>query len=420
VNTRIKIPNCDTLEIFKKVRNGKELKYWICRFYVGLHYSKSGNYEQSTKTSSKQEAIKIAKEHWHKFHRQNPLDKDVPKEMSFHHLATQYFDFETMKVENTKSRQLKNEVYYKQTLGEKDLQKSKSMYEKHIKEFFGGKNINLINGNDIEMFHFKLHSIDYAQSTIGSYLTLLKSIMTFAHKQAIIVSLPKFPRVERTQDDSFIPYTDEERHAITKELRKLSKTKPSSRSSLKSYQHYEEVADIVNFIYHSGFRPGKEMYVLKHKHFSLIVNTRNESFYLINPPHRKVNAKIGAVPTNHIVKDIYENRICKRYPNETGEEYIFFANNLDRQQIRNSVDKVFRKVSKSLNLYYVNDSRRNRSLYALRASGMIGMDINTNASLEDITRQHNSSPSMATKRYMKRIGQEKAIQLHERIYSKQK
>ena len=120
------------------------------------------------------------------------------------------------------------------------------------------------------------------------------------------------------------------------------------------------------------------------------------------------------------LNNIYENRICKRYPNETGEEYIFFANNLDRQQVRNSVDKVFRKVSKSLNLYYVDDSRRNRSLYTLRASGMIGMGINTNASLEDITRQHNSSPSMPTKRYMKRIGQEKAIQLHERIYSKQK
>ena len=86
--------------------------------------------------------------------------------------------------------------------------------------------------------------------------------------------------------------------------------------------------------------------------------------------------------------------------------------------MRNLVDKVFIKVSKSLNLYYVKDSRRNRSLYALRASGMIGMDINTNASLEDITRQHNSSPTMATRRYMKRIGKEKAIQLHERIYSK--
>jgi len=48
------------------------------------------------------------------------------------------------------------------------------------------------------------------------------------------------------------------------------------------------------------------------------------------------------------------------------------------------------------------------------------MDIHTNASIEDITRQHNSSPNMATKRYMKRIGQQRAVELHERIYSKQK
>ena len=54
------------------------------------------------------------------------------------------------------------------------------------------------------------------------------------------------------------------------ELRRLSKTKPPSRSSLTSYKHYEEVADIVNFIYHSGFRPGKELYVLKHETFHSI------------------------------------------------------------------------------------------------------------------------------------------------------
>ena len=95
-------------------------------------------------------------------------------------------------------------------IGEKALIKSKSMYEKHIKSFFGGKNISFINGNDIEMFHFKLHSTDYAQSTISSYLTLVKLIMSFAHKQAIINSLPKFPRIERVQDDSFVPYKDEE------------------------------------------------------------------------------------------------------------------------------------------------------------------------------------------------------------------
>ena len=410
---RIKIDNCDSLEIFKYQNSNK----WYCRFYVGLYLNNSGNYIRSTKTSSQQKATKVAKEIWHKFHRTNPLDKDVPKEMSFHYIANQYFSFADMKVESTHHNKMKNEEYYHITLGEKELRKSKSMYDLHIKSFFGGKNINLINGNDIEMFQFKLHA-KYRQSTISSYLTLVKQIMSFAHKQAIITALPKFPKVNRSKDDSFVPYPENEKNDITKELRRLSKTKPSSRSSLQSYEHYAEVADIVNFIYHSGFRPGKEMYVLKHKHFTKMTNTKNQEFYMIDPPHRKVDTKIDMIPTNETVKDIYEKRISKRYPSETGEEYIFFANNNNRLQVRNMVDKVFRKVSKKLGYYYVDDSSRNKSLYSLRAAGMIGMDIHTNASLDDITRVHNSSPNMATKRYMKRIGRVKSVELQERIFSK--
>jgi len=410
---RIKIDNCDSLEIFKYQNSNK----WYCRFYVGLYLNNSGNYIRSTRTSSQQKATKVAKEIWHKFHRTNPLDKDVPKEMSFHYIANQYFSFADMKVESTHHNKMKNEEYYHITLGEKELRKSKSMYDLHIKSFFGGKNINLINGNDIEMFQFKLHA-KYRQSTISSYLTLVKQIMSFAHKQAIITALPKFPKVDRSKDDSFVPYPENEKNDITKELRRLSKTQPSSRSSLQSYEHYAEVADIVNFIYHSGFRPGKEMYVLKHKHFTKMTNTKNQEFYMIDPPHRKVDTKIDMIPTNETVKDIYEKRISKRYPSETGEEYIFFANNNNRLQVRNMVDKVFRKVSKKLGYYYVDDSSRNKSLYSLRAAGMIGMDIHTNASLDDITRVHNSSPNMATKRYMKRIGRVKSVELQERIFSK--
>ena len=230
----IKIENCDTLEIFKKYKKGKELKYWICRFYVGLHHTKSGNFEKSTKTELKQDAIKIAKTEWHKFHRTNPLDKDVPKEMSFDYITNQYFSFTDMKVESTHHSKMKDEEYYHITLDEKELIKSKSMYEKHIKSFFGGKNINLINGNDIEMFKFKLQS-GYTQSTISSYLTVVRQIMSFAHKQSIITALPKFPKVDRSRDDSFVPYPENEKNDITKELRRLSKTKPSSRSSLESY-----------------------------------------------------------------------------------------------------------------------------------------------------------------------------------------
>ena len=38
----------------------------------------------------------------------------------------------------------------------KEFKKSKFMYEKHTKDFFGSKNINVINGNDIEMFQKEL------------------------------------------------------------------------------------------------------------------------------------------------------------------------------------------------------------------------------------------------------------------------
>ena len=50
--------------------------------------------------------------------------------------------------------------------------------------------------------------------------------------------------------------------------------------------------------------------------------------------------------------------------------------------------------------------------------GMIEININTNASLEDITSQHKSSPSITNKRYIKKNWTKKAIQLHLRIYSK--
>ena len=83
-----KIDNCDTLEVFKHARSNK----WSARFYVGRHISKSGNFTKSTKTDSKQLAIKIAKEMWRDYFFTNPQDKDVPIEQTFHSIALNYFE----------------------------------------------------------------------------------------------------------------------------------------------------------------------------------------------------------------------------------------------------------------------------------------------------------------------------------------
>lgn len=410
-NTTIKIENCDTLEIFKR----KESNQWNVRFYVGYHHSKSGNFVKSLKTDSEQTALRAAKDLWHHFFRQSPRDKDVPIERTFHTIAQMYFEHEKFTIKNARFA----DEYFKKSNKEKDYESNITRYER-VKETFGAKDINNITTKMVERFYIKLKSV-FTLSTVGKHLTLLKQILEHARDDDIISSLPKFPKVIRNNDNNYQPYKLAEVNEITKMLRTLSAVMPSKRSSLSSYEHYNEVADIVNFLTHTLLRPGKEIYMLKHKHFELMTNTRNEEFYLITPPHRKVtNKNDGPIPTDSIVKDIYENRICKRYPKETGEEYIFFNNNADREQVRNIVDKVFRKVSKMLNLYYVENSTRNRPLYSLRPTSAIETAENTNATLDDIARLGNTSTKMLNTRYLRQYQKQKAVQIQERIYSKKK
>ena len=101
-------------------------------------------------------------------------------------------------------------------------------------------------------------------------------------------------------------------------------------------------------------------------------------------------------------------------------EYIFFNNNPNREQVRNTVDKVFRKVSKMLNLYYVENSTRNIPLYSLRPTSAIETSENTNATLDDLARLGNTSTKMLNTRYMRKYQEQKVVEIQERIYSKKK
>jgi len=101
-------------------------------------------------------------------------------------------------------------------------------------------------------------------------------------------------------------------------------------------------------------------------------------------------------------------------------EYIFFNNNPNREQVRNTVDKVFRKVSKMLNLYYIDNSTRNRPLYSLRPTSAIETSENTNTTLDDLARLGNTSTKMLNTRYMRKYQEQKVVEIQERIYSKKK
>ncbi len=407
-NERIQIDNCDTLEIFK-YRNSQK---WYVRFYVGYHLNKSGNFIKSLKTSSKQEAIKLAKDLWHSYYRKNPQDNEVDIEDTFNAVAIKYFEHKEFMLSHNKTA----DEYFKKTNEQKDFEKAKYLYENSIKKEFGGKNINLINTIQLEEYILKLKQV-YSGSHISSYKSLMIDIFEHAVALRKIISVPKFPKIKR-KDDSYVAYTKEEINLITKKLRELSKSKPSTRSHLENYKHYEEVADIVNFLFHTPLRPGKEIYLLKHKDFTLLTNTRKEKFYALSPPHRKIEDKNQTIPTDDVFKEIYENRINIRYPNETGDEYIFFNNDKDRQSVARKVYKIFVKVSKLLDLYYVPNSRRNRPLYSIRSASFNAMKDFTSATFDEIASIGNTSNKMLKKRYMKEYHNDRVVALQEKIYAK--
>ena len=84
------------------------------------------------------------------------------------------------------------------------------------------------------------------------------------------------------------------------------------------------------------------------------------------------------------------------------------------------VDKVFRKISKQLNLYYIKDSTRNRPLYSLRSTSAIETSENTNATIDDLAMLGNTSAKMLNTRYLRKYQEQKIIEIQERIYSKKK
>lgn len=229
--------------------------------------------------------------------------------------------------------------------------------------------------------------------------------------------MPVFPKIKlntTNNPNSYQPYTADEIHIIVKELRRLSKTK------LK-YSHYDEVADIVNFLYFVPLRPGKEYLSLTHNDVRFVTDIssgKKLEILIIDPPSRKVQQYRQPIPSHPIATDIYKSRVLKRYPNVTGREFLFFNNepNRDMSKVARKVYKVFAKVSKKLNLYYVPNSTRNRPLYSIRTSNFIETYARS-GQLDLTAKVGNSSSKMLTSAYLNKFSTLKVIDIYHKLYS---
>ena len=399
----IKIKNCDTLKLIKRDKS----KFYYAKFYVGKGRRKDGYLFLSLKTSNKTNAIKKAKEVWFDFISKNKLTKkndDSSVAVYVKKVAPELtFDYFFNKCHIDSLEQESSGGLFKGTSHSR-----KFKYDNCIKHFIGQKSVKDIDTNDLDKIKKSLLNKNLELKTIKGYFTLVKHALNKALELNAIDKILRMPIIKLGKRNPYQPYSKEEVNQITEELRRISKTD-------KSYGHYNEVADIVNFLYFVPLRPGKEFLSLQHKDVKLIDSVHGK-ILIIDPPHRKVAQNTQPIPSHPIARDIYLNRICKRYPNETGKEYLFFNKDPKRRTLQKKIYKIFRKVTKSLGIYEVAGSKRNRPLYSIRTANFIETYAKS-GNAELLARIGNTSINMLDRSYLQKFSSSKLVEVYQKLYS---
>jgi len=400
----IRVKNCDTLKLIKRPNSN----YFYAQFWVGKEFRKSGYQIISLNTTSRYTAEIKAKEKWIDFISKNKVENFYNRISVSNNadLEVNYF-----------FRKYHLEIEERANLDEIDKNYPRTCltrYETEIEPIIGRMNIRAVRTEKFEKIKLNLINKKLSPKTINNYFYLIKSIFRKATELNAVDRTPSFPKIKFKRPESFVPYTKDEIHQITFELRKIAEENPK-------YREYDEVADIVCFLYFVPLRPGLEIIKLTHNDIEIINSIQKgkaQEILVIDPPHRKIEENNNPIPSHPIAKSIYLNRICKRYPNETGKEFLFFNNFKNRDTLQRKISKIFIKVSNKLGLYVLNkDSKRHRPLYSLRASNFIETYAKS-GELELTALVGNSSRNMLNSRYLRKFSEQKLGEIYSKLYLK--
>ena len=370
INKKIKIENCDTLQIYQYDNS----KNWFVKFYVGLHYSKSGMYDKTLQLKNQKDAVKKAKELWRSFNfseKKKSVEYDFDKD-----IADPFFKLRRKQYEN------KGKVKY--------ADKEKNQYKNKILPIF--KDLDYRNNehieNAIEDLISSLKSDRFTETTISKYMNILSQMCKRAFNNRVLPIMPTFPTFSRI---------NEERPTyFSKDLKKIDQEYDDEFKRTEN-KEVDEERDIINMWRSAGFRPGLELLKVKWFQVNLQDNRNFEVTDLIitlNETKTKKRHKIQCNP--YFVMNTFIPRIMQRYPNPKSDDYVFFPNEKNRNKLYERIRRRFKRISIKCGTYFFNG--KERPLYSIRhyfANDRFKKDV----PIQLITDNMNSSPSIFMKNY---------------------
>ena len=284
-----KFPQTASLKIFK-FENSKN---YYCSFYVGTHFTKSGNVEKSLKTQNVNDATKLAKQEFEKHHIENK--DNVKKEYDFtNDIAKPYIKMRLRKYKSQTG---------KKNLGERDSQKYFNYMEKYF-ENIDYRN-NTIVEETIEDLVENLRMDNKSDSTISKYTVVLSNMFNHAIKNSVVNHKPEMPKLKIISQQR-PSYFNDELNLISKKL----------------YEEYErtedveylEIKDYINLIRSAGFRPGLEPLRIKRFQYRFINDEENPS-----NDEEKVESNDGeTLPTREIMKCMQHCKVLFSFGSKNG------------------------------------------------------------------------------------------------------
>jgi hypothetical protein len=381
----VNLKNYDSLKIYKR----NLTKYWWVSFYVkAKSYNKNGLHRQSLKVTNQREAERKAKEIYKNF----DFTKIIEKKLSNDFRLDIFEPF----IKHKERRKKFKDVQY-------TSQRDKQQFQDWIEPYF--QEINYRNIAEVEEATDEMVSAittsGLKEVTCVKYISLLSQMFGHAKNNGVIKQLPTFPVLNRILGGQRPSYEPKEAKQI------IERTEEEYQKTEDIF--YDEMVDYLRWCLIDGFRQGLEPINIRHFQVKLEKFQNYEQGILRIHIKKTKTGKENFLTTYPEFVDINWSRIQKRYPNPTGEDFVFFPQSEKRLTIWNRVRKNFVRFSRELGLYMKDGLPR--PMTALRHMSAQRLILKGH-SLDDVSMTMNTSTEMLKKVYLHSSNKEYSLQRH--------
>jgi len=330
-------------------------------YYARILHPKTGKYVvRSTKETSRLEARKVAEELAYDM-RKN--DRVAEPEYSFKYYAQRYIE----KARGQAQRGERNANYVRTATVALDND------DWGLVRHFATRDVRELKTRDWQLFLEKITAKrpDLSSSTRNTLMAAFRNVMKVVRDDGLVDVVPDTPRVTVRDNPRpffrFHPLVTKDQDEYKKLLAGAKKL-AADGVAVRGIAVTEELYDLILFTVHSFVRPmTTELYALKHNDVSIQERTDDDGtkrkWLLLTVRNGKTGMRMAHTLEGAVAP---YKRLCERYPEATGEHYLFLPHYENRATAARVFARQFNKLMEETGLKKDTVLQTDRTIYSLR------------------------------------------------------